>query len=155
MEQFQIGEQTFSNEELYRIGKLHFPKRYWIKRAIGIFLWIFAFDYSISIPFTTIFWALRLEEPMRTYAFLAIYIPLGVLLIAGLVVFILSFVPEKKEVYIEYAKKYLIKANANLQARDKKLERRRLKELAYYKKLLDKGVISQEDYDKKKEELTK
>lgn len=154
-EEFQVGERTYSNDELYKIGKLHFPKRYWVKRGIGIALWVMALNYSVSIPFTTIFWAFQIENPARAIVLVLIFSPLAILFAAGLIVFLLSFKAEPREVYIDYGKKYLIKADANSKARDIKLERRRYKELANYKKLLDRGVITQEEFEKKKEELTK
>lgn len=154
-EQFQVGEKTYNNEELFQIGKLHFPKRYWIKRGIGIALWVVALEYSVSIPFTTIFWAFQIDNPARAIVLVLIFSPLAILFVAGLIMFILSFRPEARDVYIDYGKKYLSKQEANSKARDIKLERRRYKELANYKKLLDRGVITQEEFDKKKEELTK
>lgn len=156
MEEFKIEDKTYSDDELYKIGKLHYPKRYWIKRGIGIALWIAGLEYGISVPFTTIYWAFKIDSlPARVIVLILIFLPLVTILLAGTIVFLLSFRPESKDTYIEYAKKYLLKAEANLKARDVKLERRRLKQLANYKKLLDKGVLTQEEYDKKKEELSK
>ena len=154
MEEFVLNDKTYSEEELYQIGRLHYPKKYWIKRGAGIALWIAGLDYGVSIPFT-IWLAVQRGGPALWLMLTLILLPFVAILVAGTIVFILSFRPEKREVYVDYGKRYLVKLDANAKAREIKLERRRLKELANYKKLLDQGVISQEQYDKKKEELTK
>ena len=84
--------------------------------------------------------------------------------IAGIVLFIVSFKKKPDEAYIKHAIDYYTKLDANLKARDarikareeriaKKEENKNINELLKYKKLLDAGAITQEDYDKKKEEL--
>ena len=154
--QFVVDDKAYSEDELYQIGKLHFPKRYWIKRGTGLALWYVALNYGISTPFS-IYYALKWGGAAAIIGVILILLPFVALLVAGTIVFALSFKPEAREVYVEYAKKYLTNIDLRTKARASRAERNRqaynLKMRVRYKKLLDKGVISQEEYESKIKEF--
>lgn len=149
---FEANGKTYNNDELYQIGKLHYPKRYWIKRGVGIGLWVVGLDYGISLPFT-LYYVIKFGGAAAVIGCILLLFPLLALLVAGTIVFVFSFKPEAREVYIDYGQKYLRKLEANNFRRERNLEAHNLRERAKYKKLLDRGVISQEEYDQKVETL--
>ena len=147
---FVLGNKEYTNQELLLIGREYYPKKYWIKRGIGLVLLLLALLCAIPLPF--LFTMKAPDYPGGEYVLIyykvALIISVVACLIPGIVLTILSFVPEKDMTYINYAKRYLTKAFD----REVKKEFKKMDQLKRYKKLLDSGVISQEEFDNKKKE---
>ena len=79
------------------------------------------------------------------------------LLIAGFILLPISFKKRPDEDYIKHAYDCFTRAALRQKMRETKLankeEAKVVNQLLKYKKLLDAGVISQEEYDNKKKEL--
>lgn len=157
---YTINGKEYSKEQLIVIGKQHYPKFNLIPRIIGIFL------FSIGLLVCGLLGIVLLilnvagvftdpEFPIWVF-----FIPLGVfgtLVLAGIICFICSFIRKSDEAYIQHAIKYLTKLeinNKNIDI-DKVLNPRDQEELARNERLLKGGVISQEEFDRRKEELFK
>ena len=147
---FVLGNKEYTNQELLLIGREYYPKKYWIKRGIGLGLLLLALLCAIPLPFLFTMKAPDYPggEYVLVYYRVALIISVVACLIPGIVLTILSFVPEKDITYINYAKRYLTKAFD----RETKKEFKKMDQLKRYKKLLDSGVISQEEFDNKKKE---
>lgn len=147
---FVLGNKEYTNQELLLIGREYYPKKFWIKRGIGLGLLLLALLCAIPLPF--LFTMKVPDYPGADitilYYKIALIISTAACLIPGIVLTILSFIPEKDATYIAYAKRYLTKAFD----RETKKEFKKMDQLKRYKKLLDAGVISQEEFDNKKKE---
>lgn len=147
---FVLGNKEYTDQELLLIGREYYPKKFWIKRGIGLGLMLLGLLCAIPLPFL---FTMQIPdypgaELTILYYKIALIISGTGCLIPGIVLTILSFIPEKDITYIQYAKRYLTKAFD----REVKNEFRKMDQLKKYKKLLDAGVISQEEFDNKKKE---
>ena len=151
-----IGNKQYTRDELLFFGRQHYPKFYWIKRGIGIGL--------LSIGLTWLLAELIYLVPAGFPHFeddLAVYIPIFVtptiFAIVGVVLFSISFISLPEEAYIKHAYDYFTKLNRRTVQRDNRINQRQdnrnLDQLLKYKELLDKGVITQEEFEAKKKEL--
>ena len=149
-EKIIIGEKEFTRDELLAFGKCHYPKFYWIPRGIGIGC-MFAGFFSISMLLLV---GIAKPEIFKQSWFWAMIIPFGLLGIAGLISYIVSFKKQPDENYIKHAVDYYTRLDLNNKARDKRLAARKEKQdvnqLLKYKKLYDSGAISEEEYENKK-----
>ena len=148
---FTLGNKEYSNQELLLIGREYYPKKFWIKRGIGLGLILIGILCIVPLPFLFYFDPSSFPggEIILLYYKIGFSISAATCLIPGIVVTAISFIPEKDITYIEYAKRYLVKAyNREI----KNNEYRKIDQLKKYKKLLDAGVISQEEFDNKKKE---
>ena len=168
-DKYTIGEKEYSREELLAFGKAHYPKFYWIYRGLGLGLVFFGISYAA----TYLLVAILLKQyggdeniylTMQSIAYFAAVIPAALTALVGIVLFCVSFKKKPDESYIKHAIDYYTKADLNKKAREQRLQRRQEKaakkaenkdinELVKYKELLDKGVITQEEFDAKKKEL--
>ena len=157
---YTIGDKQYSREQLIALGKDRYPKFNLIPRIVGILLFsigllvcgllgIVLLILNVSGVFTDP------EFPIWVF-----FIPLGIfgtLVLAGIICFICSFIRKPDEAYIQHAIKYLTKLeinNKNIDI-DKTLNPRDQETLARNERLLKGGVITQEEFDKRKEALYK
>ena len=162
--EYEIGGQVYTRQELLAFGKRHYPKFYWIKRGIGIGL-MASFGLSALILLLCGLAMSNLAESGDEYMEIAAQTYYGsaavcsIGLIVGIVLFAVSFNPLPDESYIKHAIDYYTKQAANnqrVEARQvSRQERQEMETLARYKRLLDSGAISQEEYEAKKKELLK
>ena len=147
---FVLGDKEYTDQELLLIGREYYPKKFWIKRGIGLGLILIGILCIVPLPFLFYFDPSSFPggEIILLYYKIGFSISVAACLIPGIVVTAISFIPEKDITYIEYAKRYLVKAYN----REIKNEDRKINQLKKYKKLLDAGVISQEEFDNKKKE---
>ena len=157
-----IGEQEYSREELLSFGRQHYPRFYWIKRGVGLGLMFFGFLLAVifvisgylsnNIPSDNP----NVIDYVKWY-FYGSAIVAGVTGLVGVVLVIISFKPLPDESYIKHAIDYYTRLEANQKRREARLSQRKenkdVNQLLKYKKLLDSGAISQEEYDEKKKEL--
>ena len=152
-EKIIIGDKEFTRDELLAFGKCHYPKFYWIPRGIGIGC-MFAGFFSISMLLLV---GIANPEIFKQSWFWGMIIPFGLLGIAGLISYIVSFKKQPDENYIKHAIDYYTRLDRNTKARAAKLEKRKEKEdvsqLLKYKQLLDAGAITEEEYENKKKEI--
>lgn len=168
MNNYIIAGKEYTREELLEFGKKRYPKFYWIKRGFGIGLMsIFGLLAICSLILVIEFsktsddsggWLADLDEYMiqTSTIFSCIF---GFLFVAGLALFIVSFVEKNDDAYVKRAIKYYAQ-----QAEDKtyreaqeiaRKEQEELNALIKYKRQRDSGVITQEEYEAKKKELLK
>ena len=158
------GETTYSKEQLIAFGKEHYPRFYLIPRFVGIIL------LSVALLVTSLLGLVMLilkltgvfDDP--NFPIWVFFIPLGLFIllgISGIICIVVSFIKKSDEKYINHALAYLTKrdillANKSEKEKEEMLLSKQDKEtLERYNRLLKGGVISQEEYDKKKEELLK
>ena len=148
---FTLDNKEYSNQELLLIGQEYYPKAFWIKRGIGLGLMLIGILCIIPLPFLFYFDPSSFPggEVVLLYYKIGFSVSAAACLIPGIVVTAISFIPEKDITYIEYAKRYLIKVyNREL----KNDEHRKISQLKEYKKLLDAGAITQEEFEHLKKE---
>ena len=148
---FTLGDKEYTNQELLLIGREYYPKKFWIKRGIGLGLMLIGILCIIPLPFLFYFDPSSFPngELVFLYCKIGFSVSAAACLIPGIVLTAISFIPEKNITYIEYAKRHLAKAyNREI----KNNEHLKIVQLKEYKKLLDSGVISQEEFDNKKKE---
>ena len=161
---YTVGDRVYSREQLIAFGKEHYPKFYWISRGVGIFLMFLGLIVMAILGFVLLIlnFAGVIEDP--EFPVWVFFIPLGVfgsIFLAGLICFILSFVGRTEEKYINHAFAYLTKYdlkinkdnNPNPQVLEKALSNDDKEKLARYERLLKGGVISQEEYEQKVNEI--
>jgi hypothetical protein len=155
-----IGEKEYTRQELLAFGKQHYPKFYWIPRGVGLGL----IATAISSAVIYAIFALTVHNETLSLYFLGVVISCAIVAIAGAICFAISFRKQPDEAYVQHAYAYYEKVYANEKARQARLEARQAKiarkqenkdvsQLIKYKELLDKGIITQEEYDAKKKEL--
>lgn len=163
---YTVGDKIYSREQLIAFGKEHYPKFYWISRGIGIFLMFLGLIVMAILGFVMLILnatGVFADPEFPTWVF---FIPLGVfgsIFLAGLICFILSFVGRTEEKYINHALAYLTKYDLKINNEDNKedvvteklLTTDEKEKLARYERLFKGGVISEEEYKEKVEEIMK
>ena len=162
---YTVGDKTYSREQLIAFGKQHYPRFYWIARGIGIILFfvgllVMAIIGIVMLILNSV--GVFADPEFPTWVF---YIPLGffgLMALAGLICFILSFVGRTEQKYINHALAYLTKVELKEEAlapntekakAERILSQRDKETLARYDRLLKGGVISQEEYEEKRREI--
>ena len=163
MDKYIIGEKEYTRQELLEFGKQHYPKFYWIPRGIGLVLMTSSISSAIICAFVAISFKEQFGDNYALFYY-GVVISCLIIAIAGAISFAISFRKQPDEAYIQHAYAYYEKVAANEKARQVRLEARQAKidrkqedkdvsRLIKYKELLDKGVITQEEFDQKKKEL--
>ena len=146
---FSLNGKVYTREELIEIGREHYPKFYWITRGIGIGLMTLGVLTAL-IFLVTIATVGNGKIPTTFYPLMGGFFAISLI---GVILFGASFKRESDEAYISYAERYLTKYYSAHEKRSKAEEKDNVEQLLNYKKLLDAGVITQEEFDKKKKEL--
>ena len=167
MNNYIIGGNEYTREELLEFGKKRYQKFYWVKRGIGIGLMAIFSYFTVCFLFVAISCAnapedphtwLELDKHLISFSIIGSCIS-GSLFLGGLALFIVSFVEHNDEGYIKRAVKYYERKaayEADLKAEEAyKKEKDELAALIKYKRQRDAGEISQEEYETKKKELLK
>ena len=146
---FSLNGKIYTREELIEIGREHYPKFYWVTRGIGIGL------MTIGVLTALVFLAVIATAgygkiPNTFYPLMTGFCVISVI---GVILFGVSFKKESDETYINHAERYLTRLSLVNERRSKIVEKDNVEQLLNYKKLLDAGVITQEEFDKKKKEL--
>ena len=161
---YTIGDKQYSKEQLVAFGKEHYPKFYWIARGIGIMLLLISLLVMGLIGLVMLILnQVGVFDP--DFPIWVFYIPLGffgLVALAGLICFILSFIGRTEQKYINHALAYLTKVELKEEAlapntekakAERILSQRDKETLARYDRLLKGGVISQEEYEAKRQEI--
>ena len=160
-DKYVVGEKEYSREQLIAFGKEHYPRFYWIARGIGIILLFVAILVIglIGLVMLILNKAGVFDPDFPIWVF---YIPMGVfgvMGLAGIICIVASFLGRSEERYINHALAYLTKVEIKQSGKNdpEKIERVlnkiELETLQRYERLLKGGVITQEEFDQKKEEL--
>lgn len=158
---YTVGEKEYSREQLIAFGKSHYPKLYWIPRVLGF---IFAFVAllilgALGLIYIILDKAGAIDADFPTWIF---FIPggvFGMFFLAGLVLIVVSCIGRSEQKYIDHALNYLTKHELNNEATPEKqksnriLDQQDMERLARYERLLKGGVITQEEYDRRKAEI--
>jgi len=154
---YLIGKKEYSRGELIIIGKEQHPKLFYIARYFGAVLFFNCLFVEIILGIITIVFANVMDETFPIWAF---YIPLGIfgiLVLVGLLVFILSFLGRSEEKYFRYGYNYVLRKTdygANDTVVETDMEKNDQKKLRGYKKLVEAGMMTEEEFQKKRDELT-
>ena len=149
---YQIGNKEYTREELYMIGREHYPRLYYIPISIGIIFLCIGLFIELIVGVMTIIFASTMEPDFPIWVF---YIPLGVFglfILVGIILIVVSACGRSKEKYIRYGYNYVLKATDNGQNQNVVRTNKQMvsdEQLARYQRLLKGGVITQEEYDKK------
>ena len=156
IEKVKIGQKEYTQEELYLIGKEHYPRYYYIFLYFGIIFFFPSLFVEFVIGVITIILYNVMEKDFPIWAF---YIPLGVFgffALTGLIFMIVAIFGRSKRRYIRYGYNYVMKKTENGQ-NDKVVptenDEERQRKLERYNRLLKAGAMSQEEYDKNVSEL--
>lgn len=150
---YQIGSKEYTREELYMIGREHYPKLYIIPITLGIIFLCVGILIELLIGAIIIIFANipDLDIPMWPF-----FIPLGffgIFIIAGILMIVIAACGRSKEKYIRYGYNYILKATNNGQNQQVVVQTNKQRvddeTLARYQRLLKGGVITQEEYDRK------
>ena len=158
---FSVGGEEYSREQLLAFGKQHYPRLYWIPRVLGF---IFAFVAllilgALGLIYIVLDKAGAIDAEFPTWIF---FIPggvFGMFFLAGLVLIIVSCVGRSEQTYIDHALNYLTKmdlkgSTPEIQTKAERiLDQRDLEQLARNERLLKGGVITQEEFDRRKAEI--
>ena len=163
---YSVGDKEYSREQLIAFGKQHYPRFYWIARGIGIMLLLISLLVMGLIGLVMLILnQVGVFDP--DFPIWVFYIPLGffgLVALAGLICFILSFIGRTEQKYINHALAYLTKVELKEEAlapntekakAERILSQRDKETLARYDRLLKGGVISQEEYEEKRREILK
>lgn len=164
MDKYIIDEKEYTRQELLEFGKQHYPKFYWIPRGVGLGLMFIGVISAIIHSFIAIGLKQEFEEYHFDTYYYGVVIAFAIVALVGIIVFAISFRKQPDEAYIQHAYAYYEKVAANEKARQARLEARQARlakkqenkdvsQLIKYKELLDKGIITQEEFDQKKKEL--
>ena len=150
---YQIGNKEYTREELYIIGREHYPRLYYIPISMGIIFLCIGLFIELIVGVMTIIFASTMEPDFPIWVF---YIPLGVFglfILVGIILIVVGACGRSKEKYIRYGYNYVLKATNNGQNQQVVVQtnKQRVDEetLARYQRLLKGGVITQEEYDRK------
>ena len=149
---YQIGNKKYTREELYMIGREHYPRLYYIPISIGIIFLCIGLFIELIVGVMTIIFASTMEPDFPIWVF---YIPLGVFglfILVGIILIVVGACGRSKEKYIRYGYNYVLKATDNGQNQNVVRTNKQMvsdEQLARYQRLLKGGVITQEEYDKK------
>ena len=149
---YVYGGKAYTYDEMITIGRQHRSKKYWGKRGAGIGLMASGgTGLIISIPLFITYLNLDFDYfDSLTYMYLSFLIIFAIMFILGIIFFSISFVAPSNEDSLYYAHVYL----SRIEARNQRIENRSdINQLVKYKKLLDSGAITQEEYEAKKREL--
>ena len=144
---YQIGSKEYTREELYMIGREHYPKLYIIPIVLGVIFLCVGLLVDLIVGVITIILANipDLDIPMWPF-----FIPLGFL---GILMIVIGACGRSKERYIRYGYNYILKATNNGQNQEVVVKTNKQvvddETLARYQRLVKGGVITQEEYDKK------
>ena len=152
-DRYTIYDKQYSKEQLIVLGKERYPKLYWIPRTIGIiFLFVGILMCGLlGITLLTLNLAGVFDDPQ--FPFWIFYIPFGVFgvwFLIGLICFIASFIGRTEKAYINHAIKYLNQVGPNV---DYVLCERDQRELDRSERLFKAGVITQEELEKRKNDI--
>lgn len=147
---FSLNGKVYTREELIEIGREHYPKFYWITRGLGIGLMFIgvlcALIFLISCSMIGF-------EHITNFGYFATMGGFCLIALVGIVLFGVSFRKIPDDICISYAEEYLTKINKRAEMIAEQKEKDNIEQLLNYKKLLDAGIITQEEFDKKKKEL--
>lgn len=155
-----ISGREYSKEQLIVIGKDRYPKFRFIPRIVGIvLLFVGGLVCALfSIVPAVLNAAGVLDDPdFPAWVLIIPFAVFGGILLVGLILFICSFIKNSEQTYINYAIKYLTKLSLNNQNSgdgiEQPLSKRDQETLERYERLLKGGVITEEEFEKRKKEL--
>ena len=150
---YQIGSKEYTREELYMIGREHYPKLYIIPITLGIIFLCVGILIELLIGAIIIIFA---NIPDLDIPMWPVFIPLGffgIFIIAGILMIVIAACGRSKEKYIRYGYNYILKATNNGQNQQVVVQTNKQRvddeTLARYQRLLKGGVITQEEYERK------
>ena len=159
---YTVNGKEYSREQLLAFGKQHYPRLYWIPRSLGFILGFVSLLVLalLGLVYIILDKAGAITPDFPTWIF---FIPVGLfgfMFLVALVLIIVSCVGRSEQKYIDHALNYLTKhqlegeSAPEIQQKAKRiLDQQDMERLARYERLLKGGVITQEEYDRRKAEI--
>lgn len=159
---YEVNGKEYSRAQLIAFGKEKYPKLYWIPRVVGIILLLVgllvcALLGGIMLILNAVGVFEDPEFPKWVFA-----IPFGLfggIAVGGIICIVASCLGRNDQTYIDHALAYLTKVEINTVNNNEtnKVERILSNEdnerLQRYERLLKGGVITQEEYDRRRKEI--
>ena len=160
---YNVNGKEYSREQLLAFGKEHYPKLYWIPRVLGF---IIAFAALLILGMLGLVYLIldkagAIDTEFPTWVFIIPAVVFGMFFLTGLILIVVSCIGRSEQKYINHAITYLTKVDLKQSSmpeldENKKgriLDQQDIERLERYGRLLKGGVITQEEYDKKRAEL--
>ena len=159
---YKVNDKEYSREQLIAFGKEHYPKLYWIPRILGIIFLIIGLIACGMLGLVMLI--LKLTGVFNTpdFPIWVFYIPLGLfggIGVGGIICIVVSCLGRNDQTYIDHALAYLTKTEINnnvppeMKKTDKLLMQEDIERLERNERLLKGGVITQEEYDRRRKEI--
>ena len=158
---YEVNGKIYTKEQLIALGRQKYPKLYWIPRVLGIiFLLIGLLVCALMGGIMLILNAVGVfDDP--TFPKWVFAIPFGLfggIAIGGIICIVVSCLGRSNQTYLDHALAYLTKVevssvNDENGHVERVLSEREVETLARNKRLLDGGVISQEEYERRNKEV--
>lgn len=157
---YKVDEKEYSREQLLAFGKDHYPKLYWMPRVIGF---IIAFAALLILGLLGLVYLIldkagAIDADFPTWVFIIPTVVFGMFFLTGIILIVISCIGRSEQKYINHAITYLTKVDLKQSSmpeldENKKgriLDQQDIERLERYGRLLKGGVITQEEYDQKK-----
>lgn len=158
---YTVNDREYGREQLIAFGKEHYPKLYWIPRLVGIILLIVGLlvlalvgGVMLILNAVGVF-----TEDFPIWVF---YIPIGFfggITLGGIICIVVSHLGRNDQTYIDHALAYLTKVEVKnnvppeMKKVDPLLNQEDIERLQRNERLLKGGVITQEEYDRRRKEI--
>ena len=158
---YEVNGKLYSKEQLIALGKQQYPKLYWIPRIVGIIL-LFVSLLMCALLLIPIFVLTKtgvFDDPdFPKWVFAIPYGLFGGIGIGGIICIVVSCLGRSKQTYIDHALAYLTKQEIRtINNKDGRVERvltqDEIETLERNERLLKGGVITQEEYDRRRKEI--
>ena len=159
---YKVNDKEYSREQLIAFGKEHYPKLYWIPRILGIIFLIIGLIACGMIGLVMLILKLTGVFDTPDFPIWVFYIPLGLfggIGVGGIICIVVSCLGRNDQTYIDHALAYLTKTEINnnvppeMKKTDKLLKQEDIERLQRNERLLKGGVITQEEYDRRRKEI--
>ena len=159
---YTVNDREYSREQLIAFGKEHYPKLYWIPRIAGIILLIVGLFVCGMLGLVMLILKLTGVFDTPDFPIWVFYIPLGLfggIGVGGIICIVVSCLGRSDQTYIDHALAYLTKAEINnnvppeMKRTDTLLRQEDIERLERNERLLKGGVITQEEYDRRRKEI--
>ena len=158
---YTVNGKEYSREQLLAFGKQHYPRLYWIPRVIG-FIIAFASLFILGMLGLVIIIldkAGAIDAEFPTWVFIIPGVVFGMFFLTGVILIVVSCIGRSEQKYIDHAINYIAKnglpqaTSPDAQKAKRILDNQDMERLARYERLLKGGVITQEEYDRRRAEI--
>ena len=159
---YLVNEKEYSREQLIAFGKELYPKLYWIPRIVGIILLFVGLLVLALLGGVMLILKLTGVFDTPDFPIWVFYVPIGLfggIALGGIICIVVSCLGRNDQTYIDHAIAYLTNAEVKnnippeMKKTDVLLKQEDMERLQRNERLLKGGVISQEEYDRRRKEI--